>query len=55
MGKSKDTYPKIAETFEEKGEKVWVKVKSADGGYRYEYVSKNYETAEKTNKKEDEI
>jgi hypothetical protein len=51
MEKSKETYQKVADTFQKKGDKEWAMAKSGDGGYHYDNAKHDYSTAEKARKK----
>lgn len=48
--KTKNTYKKVAATFEKKGDKEWAKAKNDEGGYHYANARKNYETADRARK-----
>lgn len=45
--KSKETFEKVAETFEKKGAKDWAKAKNGEGGFYYESARRNFSTADK--------
>lgn len=47
MAKSRETYEKVADTFEKKGDKEWAKAKAGEGGHHFENARRNYATAEK--------
>jgi len=51
MGKSKETYQKVAETFKNKGDKEWAKAKNNEGDHHYAAAKKAYDTSEKARKK----
>ncbi len=46
MSKSKDTYLKVAETYEKMGKKKWAAAKNnPDEGYKFKQARDNFETA----------
>lgn len=48
MGKSKETYERVANTYEQMGKIKWAKAKNnPDKGYLYNEARKNFETAKK--------
>lgn len=51
MVKSKETYKKVADTFQEKGDKAWAKAKNGEGDHLYSTARSAYNTAEKARKK----
>lgn len=46
MSKSKETYLKVAETYEKMGKKKWAEAKNTpDSGYKYQQARENFDTA----------
>lgn len=45
--KSKETYEKVAETFEKKAAREWAKAKNGEGGHHYQSSRDSYSTAQK--------
>jgi len=47
MAKSKETYEKVAETFQKKGDRHWAEAKSGKGDHHYGLAKSAYNTASK--------
>ena len=46
MAKSKETYLRVAETYEKMGKKKWAEAKNnPDEGYKYQQARDNFDTA----------
>ena len=47
MTKSKETFEKVADFFQKRGDKEWAKAKNGEGGYHYNNAKQNYDSAQK--------
>lgn len=54
MAKTPETYDKVAETFQKKGNRAWADAKSGNDS-AYATAKKNYETADLARKKAEEL